>query len=249
MNLEGIAEANPHLKEVIELYAKIRELEGLQLAKDYSLASEERSTYGDEDADRILGEFKRIFGAGDDEIAGLGEILRSGDLDFMQLPQSEAEQPDSESGGSEAPSVIYIISRPFFKAVSKTLDMSNVKWEEGRCPLCNAAPALSIIEKDTGRKYHCSFCGTTGPFRRIGCPFCNTDRAEDIDIMMSEEFEGIRLEACTKCKTYIKSVAADRLVEHDIMELDLVSLPLDIIAQKKGFVRRSPNPTGITRFD
>ncbi len=247
MSLESLANAKPYMKDIVELYLKVVEFEKAELSGDYSRVSDERNCYVGQDVDTVVREFERIFDAGEEELAALGDTLRSGEVDFMRLPQQEAEAPGDDRG-TEIPSFLYIISRPYFRSLSKTLAVDNIRWEEGRCPLCNAAPSISILEKNELRKYHCSFCGTTGHFKRIGCAYCDTDRAGDIEIMFSEEIEGVRVDACKKCKTYIKSVNAESLFRHSARELDLISLPLDIVAQRKGFIRRSPNPVGITSF-
>lgn len=245
MSLEGVAQTKPHLKEIIELYDKVREFSEVELSHDYGRISDERNCYVEEDVRRVLEHFSRTFGVLAEDAAALGEALRSGEVDFMQLPQLCAK---GTQVSGESFSLLYIISRPFFMSLSRGIDANNIKWDEGRCPLCNSAPSLSVIEKNAVRKYHCSFCGTTGHFRRIGCPYCQSEVAEDMDIMYVEDDKGVRLDTCNKCKTFFKSIEEEKLLEHDVMELDLISLPLDIVAQQKGFMRRSPNPVGMTRF-
>jgi formate dehydrogenase maturation protein FdhE len=36
--------------------------------------------------------------------------------------------------------------------------------------------------------------------------------------------------------------------KHTIEEIDLLSLPFDIVMQNNGYTRRSPNPVGYTRL-
>lgn len=242
MKLENLAETRPYLKESIALYRKVKELEAVPLSFEYGSPGE-HSAYTPEDASAVLGEFARIFGAPEEDVLELKGLLVSGEADFLSLPASEAQSP------GEASVALYIISRPFFKALSRGIGAGGITWEEGRCPVCNAVPSLSVLGAGAMRRCYCSFCGTTGYFRRTGCPNCKTARAGDIEIIFTEELRGMRLDACRKCKTYVKSFEVESLAEYGIMELDLISLPLDIVARGKGFIRRSPNPIGMTTFD
>lgn len=245
MSLESIAQENPHLKEIVELYRKVQRLEQVELSHDYGGVSEDLRCYTEADVERVLGSFSSIFGVGGEDIESLRGALLSGSVDFMELPRLCAEGKELSE---ESNSLLYMISRPYFMSLSRGIDVDNIKWEEGRCPLCNAVPSLSVIERNVPRKYHCSFCRTTGHYRRIGCPYCKSNNSKDIDLMVTDELPGMRIEACRKCKTYLKSFEAEKLVGNDIMELDIISLPLDIVARQKGFSRRSPNPVGMTRF-
>lgn len=245
MSLNSIAQENPHLKEVIELYGKVRRLEQVELAHDYGGVADDLKCYTGEDMERVLESFSSIFDVGEEDVESLRGALSSGSVDFMELPRLCAE---SKELSEESNSLLYIVSRPYFMSLSRGIDADNIRWEEGRCPLCNSVPSLSVIERNAPRKYHCSFCRTTGHYRRIGCPYCKSESGEDIDLLVTEELPGMRIEACGKCKTYIKSFEAEKFPANDMMELDIVSLPLDIVARQKGFVRRSPNPVGMTRF-
>ncbi len=62
-----------------------------------------------------------------------------------------------------------------------------------------------------------------------------------------KDYQDTRIDACKACKSYVKTfqgMPSDQTVE----EMDLLSLPFDIVAQNKGFCRRSPNPVGIVRI-
>jgi FdhE protein len=143
-------------------------------------------------------------------------------------------------------SLLYIISRPYFRSIRRHLNVDNIFWEDGRCPVCNSVPTMSVIEKNEFRKYRCSFCGTLGHYKRIGCPYCQSEKADRMDIIYSENDDRVRVDACMECRSYCKTAEASMLTVFDMEEIDLISLPLDIVAQDKGFVRRSPNPVGIT---
>ncbi|MGD8352032.1 MAG: hypothetical protein PVG55_03455, partial [Nitrospirota bacterium] len=87
MSLNSIAQANPHLKEVIELYGKVRRLEQVELAHDYGGVADDLKCYTGEDMERVLGSFSSIFDVEDEDIESLRGALLSGSVDFMELPR------------------------------------------------------------------------------------------------------------------------------------------------------------------
>jgi FdhE protein len=187
--------------------------------------------------------FLKCFEHTKEELGYLKETLQSGRIDFMCLGT------DKEKVSEEEFSLLYIISRPFFRSMKNFTDVDNINWEEGRCPVCRSIPSISIIEKESRRKYYCSFCGSVGYYKRIGCPHCLTENPRDITIISLEGEEGMRADACAKCKSYFKTFEGDLTVEHSLESLDIMSLPLDIVVQGKGFKRHSPNPVGMIRME
>jgi FdhE protein len=121
-------------------------------------------------------------------------------------------------------------------------------WHDGKCPVCSAVPSLSVIEKEAQRKYSCSFCGTAGPFMRIGCPGCLTEDPRGITIISLEGEEGMRADTCEKCGSYVKTFEGPMMEGHSMDMLDIMSITLDIIVQEKGFKRNSPNPLGMIKM-
>jgi FdhE protein len=253
MNPERISESRSYLKEVSELYGKVLKFDSVGLLNDYSGIGSGSNCYVDEDVEGVVEEFSRIFLLPQGTASAIKEALSTGAIDFTMLPQEDFEALMAAFPGEETPadilSLLYIMSRPYFKAIGRAIDADNIYWEEGRCPVCNAAPALSVLAANEARRYCCSFCGTAGRYKRIGCPYCGNEKAETIEIMYSEKDEGVRVDACTRCHSYVKTVDASMLSEYTAEELDLISLPFDIIAQDKGFMRRAPNPVGIIRVN
>ena len=141
-------------------------------------------------------------------------------------------------------------ARPYFLALRETFPLDGSQWEDGRCPLCSARPALASILEGPKRLLHCSFCGTSGPSPRfIGCPNCGTTDAAKLNTIMSEDEPGFRIATCDECQTYVKIVESQVLNEMGVDLADLASLPLDIVAQEKGYVRMAPNPIGLKKME
>lgn len=253
MNTERISESRSYLKEIAELYGKVLKFDSVSLTHDYSGMDAGPGCYAKEDVESVVKELSGIFLLPDETASAIKEALSTGAIDFTMLPQEDFEALMAAFPGEETPadilSLLYILSRPYFKAVGRAIDADDIYWEEGRCPVCNAAPALSVLGANETRRYCCSFCGTAGRYKRIGCPYCGNEKAETIEIMYSEKDEGVRVDACTRCHSYVKTVDASMLSGYTTEELDLISLPFDIIAQDRGFVRRAPNPVGIIRVN
>jgi len=65
---------------------------------------------------------------------------------------------------------------------------------------------------------------------------------------MSEDEPGFRIATCDECRTYIKVVESPVLKEMTLDLADMVSLPLDIVAQEKGYLRPAPNPISLKKW-
>jgi formate dehydrogenase maturation protein FdhE len=60
--------------------------------------------------------------------------------------------------------------------------------------------------------------------------------------------KGFSVRTCNSCKSYVKAVDGDLLDRMTPDVADLISLPLDVMIQKQGFKRTSPNSIGMVRM-
>ena len=67
-------------------------------------------------------------------------------------------------------------------------------------------------------------------------------------VVTLEGEEGMRADTCDKCMSYCKTFEGQMAADNSMDELDIISLPLDIVVQEKGFKRLSPNPVGMMRM-
>jgi len=231
----------PHLKEVDDLYKKVCDFESkVDLVHKYSPVFDSRR-YIKEDINAVMNAFSDSLDISPGRLISLKDAMESEDIDLMSLRFDDTILED------EFP-LLYIIGRPFYKSLKSSTDVDNIYWLEGRCPVCNAVPSLSAIEKESKRKYFCSFCATEGYYMRIGCPSCLTDDPQDITVVTLEGEEGMRADTCDKCMSYYKTFEGQMTAERTLDELDIMSLPLDIVLQEKGYKRLSPNPVGMIRM-
>lgn len=246
--VEKIVRDRPHLRDAIDLYEKVAAFKRstVDLGKD-SFPFED-TTYPPELLDSIFGSFSSIFDISPDIIGPLKEAMTFRRIDLSRLPLHETPAFSLPYHEDELAGVLFLISKPYFMRLGNSCGLLASSWTEGRCPVCNSIPSLSFIRQNEARKFFCSYCEYMGPWHRIGCPNCQNRDPVKLDIIEIEEEKGLRIDLCNECKSYVKT-ANDYLLDDYTPELvDIISLPLDIIAQGRGYVRRSPNPIGLERM-
>ncbi|MBE0584719.1 MAG: formate dehydrogenase accessory protein FdhE, partial [Desulfofustis sp.] len=246
IDIQTLIKQRPHLKDPIELYARWQHFQqetGLLLPSARSaMSSSDAGAYPQDRSEAVFRVFVETFDLPEDELAPLGMALEQGQLDFMQFPLGNLPSfPELAFSEEELASLLFLLSRPYFLALRESFVLDGSHWENGRCPLCSARPALGSIVEGPQRRLHCSFCGTTGPYRRfIGCPNCGTDNVSKLNTLLSDAEPGFRVATCDECMTYVKVVedSITKKMTHDLA--DMASLPLDLVAQGKGFSRLAP---------
>lgn len=247
---QSLIEKRPHLKEPLQLYAnwQLFQLEVAELLPKVRSAgpAEEARAYPKAIAGKVYSLFADIFQLPSEELAPLRQAMERGDIDFLRLPLDEMPLvPSLSCTEDELSKILFLLARPYFQALRESYPLDGTQWEDGRCPLCSARPALATIVEGPKRHLHCSFCSTSGTFRFIGCPNCQATDAALLTTIESEDEPGFRVVTCDGCKTYVKVMESSILQEMTIDQADLASLPLDIVAQEKGYVRLSPNPIAL----
>ncbi len=254
IDIQALIEKRPHLKDPLELYAKglrfYHEATELLPKVRSAISAEDSQAYPRASARAVFQLFVSIFDLPGEELEPLCQALEEGKIDFMQLPQGKipsfSNLPYTEE---ELAGLLFLFSRPYFLGLRETFPLDGNQWENGRCPLCSAHAALTSVVEGPKRNLHCSFCGTSGPYRFIGCPNCETVDSAKLNTIMTEDEPGFRVVTCDECQTYVK------VMEHPVLNemggdlADMASLPLDIVAQGKGYVRMAPNPISLQKMD
>lgn len=252
IDIQALIEQRPHLKDPLEFYARWQRFqqEALEITSNerFQLSAAESKTYPRKEVEAVFQLFISIFDLPGEELEPLSRALAAGDIDFMRLPLDELPDLPVSFAKEELAAILFLLSRPYFQALSESFPQNGRKWENGRCPMCSALPALASITEGPQRRLHCSFCGTEGSYRFTGCPNCGNEDTSKLNILIPEEESGFRISACDACQTYVKITEGSVLDEMTIDLADMVSLPLDIVAQEKGYARRAPNPIGLTRM-
>ena len=129
--------------------------------------------------------------------------------------------------------------------LAKTNDLD--RWRYGYCPVCGGLPAIAALIGEEGKRVGlCSFCGHFWSLLRLSCPFCGTDKQEDIRYFFAEGDELYRVQVCEQCKGYLKVVDTRKGGDPKALAVDdVVTAHLDLLAEEEGYQRKAPRLWGI----
>ena len=207
-----------------------------------------QNSYPSEFSGRIVDCFVSVFDMPAGILAPLKQALELGEIDFTRLPLLEVPAFSLPYSEDDLMTLLFLISRPFFFKLHEVSRHGEVFGEEGRCPVCGARPSLSSISTDGTHMRYCSFCGTKGRHDPVGCPLGHDEDTALLNTIGIARESGFTVHTCATCKSYVKTVDGDLLDRLTPDVADLMSLPLDVVIQKRGFKRTSPNPIGMVRM-
>ncbi|WP_038057415.1 formate dehydrogenase accessory protein FdhE [Thermodesulfobacterium hydrogeniphilum] len=227
--ISNLKKERPHLEEVLNLYEKL-----LQFKEKVKGASK---------VEEVLTPFAEIFDVPYEFVDFLKESIKKLNEDPFNNPLCLKDLPLEKEQGEEVERSLFILMKGFYLASERKGEYS---FEEGKCPVCGSSPSLALIDEDNRRYIVCTLCETRGKIFRIGCANCLVRDPTQIDLLVDED--EIRIDLCKNCKSYIKSFKADVFDRfRDLFLIDLISLPLDVVAQERGYERKSPNVLGIRK--
>jgi FdhE protein len=147
---------------------------------------------------------------------------------------------------------------------AKTMMQAYGRWLEGRgvalahdasgaanrCPRCGGAPQVSILEAgapDAGgsRLLQCATCLATWPFARVVCPSCGEQDEKQLGYFHAPEFDHVRVDACQRCRRYIKTIDLGRLGFADPLVDEVAAAPLDAWAREHDYEKIELNLVGL----
>ena len=136
--------------------------------------------------------------------------------------------------------------KPLYEYLAQNLrDVIDVTlWEKGYCPICGKTPPIAAIpEGKWSRLLFCVYCGTEWSFPFLMCPFCGNEDEEGIRYLYVGNEKQYRIEVCKACQKYLKVVDTAALGSHVFLDIEnIVTLHLDILAQKEGYQRGARCP-------
>jgi FdhE protein len=244
--IKEIIAKKPHLEAALRFYE--RSMLFTDAVKALGMPSRPGlNAYPPEFIGRIVERFLSVVDLPEGSLSPLKQALELGEIDFMRLPLLEVPAFSLPYPEDDLTMLLFLLSRPFFLGMHDALPRNDRFWEEGRCPVCNARPCLLTISSE-GLQQHCSFCGTKGRYDTAGCPVCHNKDTASLNTFFIKKEKGCRVRACDLCKSYVKAVDGGLLSGMTPDLADLMSLPLDIMVQEKGYKRPSPNPIGMVRM-
>jgi FdhE protein len=116
------------------------------------------------------------------------------------------------------------------------------------CPTCGEKPVAAVLrpEGDGAKRFLlCSRCFNEWEFRRLLCPSCGEEDKDRLPVYTAEEFPHIRIEACDRCKVYLKAIDLTKngLAVPEVDEL--ASVVLDVWASEHGYTKLQTNLFGL----
>jgi len=245
--IEEIITRKPHLEDTLRFYEKSIQFSDTVRALDMQ-SRPGVNAYPPEFIGRIVEPFLFVFNLPEGSLSPLIQALELGEIDFMRLPMLEVPAFSLPYPEDDLTMLLFLLSRPFFLSLHDALQRDDRFWEEGKCPVCGARPSLLSVFPEGLHRQHCSFCGTKGRRDAIGCPVCQNKDTALLNTFLIKKEKGFTVRACDLCRSYVKIVNGELLGRMTPDLADLISLPVDVVVQEKGYKRPSPNPIGMVRM-
>jgi len=133
-----------------------------------------------------------------------------------------------------------VAAMPLLRAAAEAHGDSQGVWQRGYCPVCGAWPSLAEIrgiEKE--RRLRCGACSADWTLPLLHCPFCDELDHGKLGSLHADREEHLRrVETCESCHGYLKAVTTfDALTTRALMLIDIATIPLDLVAQDRGYAR------------
>jgi FdhE protein len=149
-----------------------------------------------------------------------------------------------------APDLVWLVAElavsPFVHALQRTLlDHAHDEvlrsaldgWNRGYCPACGSWPALAEVVSGH-RTLRCSFCSSAWELNHYACTYCDESGEPFVTAAPNEERKDRRVEVCTACGGYLKTVDLPELSPFPLLSIsDIETTDLDVAAMEHGFAR------------
>ena len=137
--------------------------------------------------------------------------------------------------------VVVLMPVPFLHACNRRWARSlAASWMEGYCPVCGAWPAFAEVRGiERSRQLRCGRCGGEWQAHGLYCLYCGmTDHKELVSLVPENSGSNSVIDACTRCRGYVKSFTTLQGSPPDrVMLDDLASVELDVAAVEQGYKR------------
>jgi FdhE protein len=172
-----------------------------------------------------------------------GEHLASADAQWALL----GAEWEGRAGDDAARFYARVLLQPYAEhlALRGTVDLEHTA---ATCPFCSARPVAAVLrgEGDGAKRWLlCSLCSTEWPFLRVLCPNCGEREKDSLPIYAASDFDHVRVEACDRCKTYVKSVDLTRDGRAVPVVDELATVALNIWAEEHGYAKLESNLLGL----
>jgi formate dehydrogenase accessory protein FdhE len=147
----------------------------------------------------------------------------------------DTEEIAGEQGDLLATIIQNAFSRLLHLLREKNAHLIPESWSQGDCPFCGTYPKIGFDAEDK-RTLHCLSCGYSWRFARFKCPSCGNTDFNTQGYFEAEGLDGVRVNFCRECNRYFKIVDTRIKPAEDPETEDALTLELDDLAVKEGFV-------------
>jgi len=167
--------------------------------------------------------------------------------------RGKAEEAAADQDQDEDHDDFYFFARAFLEPVITSIVQADssqpTDWTQSFCFECGAPPQVAVLRDlpdALGRRsLICSTCATEWRFQRLTCPHCGEIKADKLPLHTAESIAHVRVDACTTCTRYIKTV--DLRKDGNAVPLvdELAAVELDIWAREQGLRKLRANVLGL----
>ena len=162
-------------------------------------------------------------------------------------------EADDTSGKEDEGNDFSFYTRAFLEPVVTSITQADsgqpTTWTQNFCFACGGPPQVAVIRDlpdAVGRRsLTCSMCATEWRFRRLTCPHCGETDADKLPVHTAESIAHVRVDACTTCSRYIKTVDLRKNGTAVPLVDELAAVELDIWAQEQGLTKLRANVLGL----
>ena len=161
----------------------------------------------------------------------------------------ENGEADEEEKGDD----FYFYARAFLEPIITSIAQADssqpTDWTQGFCFVCGGPPQVAVLRDlpdALGRRsLMCSMCATEWRFQRLTCPHCGETEADKLPVHTAESIAHVRVDACTTCSRYIKTVDLRKDGTAVPLVDELAAVELDIWSQEQGLTKLRANVLGL----
>jgi hypothetical protein len=156
--------------------------------------------------------------------------------DAGALPIELRRWYDRDADADPAAQVWAFGLRPYLTRAATALlpRLSGAEWQRASCLVCGGDAEFAAWA-GTDRRLVCGRCAAQWSFDPVRCPHC-LDADPSARQSFSDPSRHYRVEACTRCRRYVKGIDEDRAGRGVLVAYDpIATLPLDAAAAHLGF--------------
>jgi FdhE protein len=165
----------------------------------------------------------------------------------------KAEEAAADHDQDEDHDDFYFYARAFLEPVVTSIAQADssqpADWTQSSCFECGGPPQVAVLRDLPDAVGHrsliCSMCATEWRFQRLTCPHCGETKADKLPLHTAESIAHVRVDACTTCTRYIKTVDLRKDGTAVPLVDELAAVELDIWAREQGLRKLRVNVLGL----